>query len=68
MGHVDEHYQSGSLSIQTAAGGEFRLLRKLNWLGEYKYTRTRQHVDVFSGTAETSLQSHHVVTGLAFHF
>ena len=68
QGHLDEHYQTGSPAIQVAAGVELKLWRRLHWIGEYKYTRTRQHVGVFAGTAETLLQSHQVVTGPAIHF
>src|SRR5205823_13771467 len=51
QGHINEHYQFGSPALQAAAGAQVRLLRHLYWMGEYKYTRTRQHVNVFSGTA-----------------
>ena len=65
---VDEHYQAGSPAIQLAGSLEVRLWRRVYWMGEYKFTRTRQQVDVSSGTAATLLQSHHVVTGPAVHF
>ena len=68
LGHVDEHYQTGSPVIQAVAGAELRIYRKLYWTAEYKYTRTRQHVDVFSGEAESLLRSHHFVTGPDIHF
>lgn len=68
QGHGDEHYQAGSLALQAAAGAEFRLWRGLYWTAEYKYTRTRQQVDVFEGTAATLLESNHLVTGPTFHF
>jgi hypothetical protein len=37
-------------------------------MGEYKFTRVREQVDVNSGTATTLLESHHLVTGPAIHF
>jgi hypothetical protein len=67
-GQADEHYQTGSPAIQLAGGAEVRLWRKLYWMGEYKYTRTREEVNVFSGTASSLLQSHHIVTGPVVHF
>ncbi len=67
-GQADEHYQTGNPAIQAAAGAELRILRHLYWMGEYKYTRTRQHVNVFSGIADTLLQTHHLVTGPVVHF
>jgi hypothetical protein len=68
LGHVDEHYQVGRPVIQLAAGAQLRLWRRLYGLGEYKFTRVHERVDVFSGTAETLLLSHHLVTGVAVHF
>ena len=68
QGHADEHYQVGSPVIQAAAGVEMRLWRKLYWTGEYKFTRTREQVNVFSGTARSLLESHHLVTGPVIHF
>jgi len=64
----DSHYQTGSPAIQLAAGVDVKVWRRLHWIGEYKYTRTRQQVDVFAGTATTLLQSHQVVTGPAIRF
>jgi lipid A oxidase len=68
QGHADEHYQVGSPVIQFAPGIELRLFHRLYWMGEYKFTRVHEQVDIFSGTATTSLQSHHVVTGPTIHF
>ena len=68
QGRADEHYQIGRPVFAAAAGAELRLWRRLYWQGEYKYTRTRQRVDIFSGTAETLLQSHHLATGPVIHF
>jgi hypothetical protein len=62
------HYQVGSPVIQAAAGVEMRLWRTLYWTGEYKFTRTREQVNVFSGTARSLLESHHLVTGPVIHF
>jgi hypothetical protein len=68
QGHAEEHYQVGSPVIQIAGGIELRLWNHLYWTGEYKFTRTREQADVFSGTATTLLRSHHVVTGPVIHF
>ena len=68
LGETEQHYQGGRPAIQVAATIETRLWRKLYWSGEYKYTRTRQEVDVPAGTARTLLQSHHLVTGPTVRF
>jgi hypothetical protein len=68
LGAADEHYQGGSIAGQVAGGAEFRLIKHLYWLGEYKYTRTRPEVRIVSGHAGTLLNSHHIVTGVAVHF
>lgn len=63
-----EQYEFGSLGWQAAGGAEVQLWRKLYLLGEYKFTRTRQRGKVFSGTAESLLQTYHGVFGLSYHF
>jgi opacity protein-like surface antigen len=68
LGASDEHYQGGSPVEQVAAGAEFRLIRHLYAMGEYKFTHNHQHVDVVGGTASTPLNSHHLVVGAAVHF
>jgi hypothetical protein len=68
QGHVDEHYQVGSPALQAAAGVELQLWHKLYWEGEYKYTYTSQHVEVYAGRAQSVLDSHHLVTGPVIHF
>ena len=68
QGRADEHYQTGSPVIQLTGGVALKVWRKLYWMGEYKYTRVQEQVDVFSGTATSLLQSHHVVTGPVIHF
>jgi hypothetical protein len=65
---VDEHYQVGSPAFQVAASVEVRIWERLYWTAEYKFTRTREQVDVNSGTATTLLLSHHFATGPAIHF
>lgn len=67
-GHADEHYQIGRTAIQLGGGLELSVWRKLHWMGEYKYTRTDERVQVYSGTAATLLQSHHVITGPLIQF
>lgn len=68
QGITDEHYQLGSPAFQLGAGVELRVWRRLHWSGEYKFTRTHEHVDVHSGTAVSLLESHHVVSGPVIHF
>lgn len=68
LGAGEQHYQGGSPAFQAAGGAEFHLWRGLYGIGEYKFTRTRQHVRIVSGTAETLLRTHHLITGFAYHF
>ncbi len=68
QGLADEHYQVGSPAFQLGGSIEVRVWHRLYWSGEYKFTRTHEHVDVNSGTADDVLQSHHVVTGPVIHF
>jgi opacity protein-like surface antigen len=63
-----EHYQAGGYSLQVAAGLEYRIWRNVRWLGEYKFTRAHERVDVSGGTAEGSFISHHLVTGVGYCF
>ncbi|MGC8792635.1 MAG: hypothetical protein ACP5U2_04510 [Bryobacteraceae bacterium] len=68
QGEGFQHYQLGRPALQAAAGFEYRLWRGLHALTEYKFTRTRQKVDVAAGYAETLVRSHHGVFGLGFRF
>ncbi len=68
LGQSRQGYQWGRPAIQVAAGVEYRLWRDLHWLAEYKYTRTRQRVEIVDGTAGTLLRSHHAVFGLGYRF
>jgi hypothetical protein len=68
QGRADEHYQVGSPVVQFAGGIELRIWKRWYWMGEYKFTRIREQVDINSGTAKSLLQSHHVVTGPSVHF
>jgi len=63
-----QHYEAGAAALQLAGGMEFHLWRGLYALGEYKFTRSRQSVEVADGTAQTLLHTHHAVCGLAYHF
>jgi hypothetical protein len=65
---TDEHYQVGSPALQFAGTIELRICKRWYWMGEYKFTRTREQVDVSSGIAKSLLQTHHVVTGPSIHF
>jgi hypothetical protein len=68
QGRADEHYQIGNPAFQLAASIEVRAWHRLYWSGEYKFTRTHEHVDINSGSAATLLESHHIVTGPVIHF
>jgi hypothetical protein len=65
---TDEHYQVGSPALQFAGTIELRICKRWYWMGEYKFTRTSEQVDVSSGIAKSLLQTHHVVTGPNIHF
>jgi opacity protein-like surface antigen len=67
-GRQQEQYEVGRLAWQVAGGAELDLWKGLYILGEYKFTRTRQHGKISSGTAESLLRRHHVVFGLSYHF
>jgi hypothetical protein len=67
-GRQQEQYELGRMGWQLAGGIELDLWKGLSILGEYKFTRTRQHGEIFSGTAESLLRTHHVVFGLSYHF
>ena len=67
-GQSTEHYQLGSFAFQLASGAEMAVRGGLAVLAEYKYSRTRQSVDVAEGTATTLLSSHHAVVGLSYQF
>jgi hypothetical protein len=68
QGRTDEHYQAGSPAVQFAGTIEFRICKRWYWMGEYKFTRAREEVDINSGSAKSLLQTHHVVTGPSIHF
>jgi hypothetical protein len=61
-----ERYQWGALSLQGSAGAEIRIAGSLYASGEYKLTRTAQNVTIVSGSARTSLVTHHLVLGVAW--
>ena len=67
-GESRQGYELGRPAIQGAAALEFRLWRGLHALGEYKFTRSRQRVEVVAGRAETLVRSHHAVFGLGLRF
>lgn len=66
-GISNQHYQLADAAFQLAGGGELRLWRRVYWLGEYKYTRCDEKVDVFGGTMKGLLHSHHLITGISLH-
>jgi hypothetical protein len=63
-GRFHEGCEWGSLSLQGAAGVQLRLQKHLSLLGEYKLTRSVQHVRIADGTARTPLTTHHLTAGL----
>jgi lipid A oxidase len=67
-GVFQEQYEVGWPAVQAAAGVEIRLWRRLYWLAEYKFTRSRENVRIPGGTAETLLRSHHGVSGIGIRF
>lgn len=64
---VDE-YRRGRLAWQAAAGAEWRIADRLLLVGELKWTRTRQRLEVGSSELETTLGTRHAVGGLAWRF
>lgn len=67
-GREQQQYELGRLAWQLAASAEVRLWRGLYFLGEYKFTRTRQRGKVFSGEAESLLRTQQGVFGLSYYF
>jgi opacity protein-like surface antigen len=63
-----EGYAWGAAGWQAAGGLQIRMTRHLDVLGEYKFTRTRETVDIVSGSAKGLFASHHGVFGLAWRF
>ena len=68
FGAVLNEYQLHGAAIQLAGGGEFELTRSVFWLGEYKYTTTKQRFEPGTATIENTFATHHLVTGLGFRF
>jgi lipid A oxidase len=68
LGESREQYEIGGLALQGAGGVEFRLWRGMYALAEYKFTYARMDLDIFGGTAETSLRTHHGVFGIGWRF
>jgi opacity protein-like surface antigen len=62
-----EGYAWGAPVWQAAAGVQVRLVTRLDAVSEYKFTRTRQSVDVDRGKADGVFASHHIVFGLSWH-
>jgi Outer membrane protein beta-barrel domain len=68
LGMTAEHYESGGLAMQGAAGMEFPIWKGVYLLGEYKYTASWQHLSVGSAAVEMSPATHHLVSGITYHF
>jgi hypothetical protein len=68
LGMTAEHYESGGVAMQAAGGMEFPFWKSLHAFGEYKYTTTWQHLSVGSAAVELSPGTHHLVTGITYHF
>jgi lipid A oxidase len=62
-----ESYAYGGAAFQVAGGVEYRLWRGLYFLSEYKFTRTRQNIEVGDVGARSLVRSHHGVFGLSLH-
>jgi hypothetical protein len=67
LGETAEHYEPGGVAMQVAGGMEFPIWKNLGILGEYKYTRTWQHLSVGSTAVGLSPGTHHLVTGITYH-
>ena len=65
-GITHEGYELGALAVHGGAGIELRVTRSLALLAEYKFTRTRQSVDIDRGKAEGVFGSHHAVVGVGW--
>jgi len=63
-----EEYQRHGAAIQLAGSLEYRLIGRLVWLGEYKFTDTQPRFQIAGGTVENNFATHHFVTGLGFRF
>ncbi|MGE0406539.1 MAG: hypothetical protein AB7O65_09575, partial [Candidatus Korobacteraceae bacterium] len=68
FGVVDQGYQSGGGVVQLAIGPEMRLWRNLHLLGEYKFTRTTQRLQLVNSQTQSLFQSHHGIAGFSWHF
>lgn len=63
-----EGYAWGAFAFQAAGGIEVRTTRGLAVVAEYKFTRTRQSLEIDRGEARGVFASHHGIVGLAWHF
>jgi lipid A oxidase len=63
-----QQYQLHGHALQLSGGVEFQLIRRLFWLGEYKFTTTSPRFEITSGSIESSFATHHVLSGLGFRF
>jgi hypothetical protein len=68
LGAHSEYYQVGRPAVQAGAGVELRLWRRLYGATQYKFTWTRQRVDVADGWSQVALRSHHATFGVSWHF
>ena len=68
LGMATSHYESGGVATQAAGGLEFPIRNRWHIVIEYKYTYTRQHVDVGSAAVKLSPATQHVVTGVGYRF
>ena len=65
-GITHEGYELGALAVHGGAGIELRVVRSLALLAEYKFTRTRQSVEIDRGKAEGLFASHHALVGVGW--
>jgi hypothetical protein len=66
-GRSREGYSWGAPGWQAAGSVEVRLASRIDLIGEYKFSRARESVDVDRGTARGVFASHHVIAGLSWH-
>jgi lipid A oxidase len=65
---VQQQYAWGRFVGLLGAGVEWRLGPRWSWLGEYKWSHTAQRLGVSAGTIETTIRSHHAITGVGWRF
>jgi hypothetical protein len=62
-----QHYQIGSPVWQLGADSEIRFWRRLYFDTGFRFTRTRESVDIAGGTGTSLLSSFHLLFGFTWH-